>query len=372
MLKWMFSWLSQNESNSNSSQEESEDLSLATGSSGGKTIPQLLEEVSQKKEESEDTFQFIANLTSKYDYRRHTKRKFYQHLDVDDETYDFIEKCVEDIGAFEKGSLEDNISLGKALAEAREKLSYNQFRDWIKVEFRWEFSTASQYIQLARVFADKQIPELNFTKISLHQLARPTVPPAMREEAFKKAWAGELINLVSMVELEEKYGEHHFNYLDFDEETSQFCREQAEEIRKINNQLVEDQQGSGLIAFELGVKLRQIEVKLGEYLFSYWLENETKLDRLFASKFVRIALVFRNKNSDFLTNFSFKALDALSQLPLQADAVSEALSLAETGSVITYAEVEQIKKLCALNNKPLKILVVDDELLVDYYWLRKL
>ena len=84
------------------------------------------------------------------------------------------------------------VAIGRKLIEVKGKLNHGLFGSWLDQEFAWSEDTAERFTRVARRFKDNpQIAE--FAPSALYLLSAPSVPDEVREEATKKAEAGEKI-----------------------------------------------------------------------------------------------------------------------------------------------------------------------------------
>lgn len=78
-------------------------------------------------------------------------------------------------------NLEDAISIGQELQQAKEKLAHGQFGTWLQAECALSRTSATRYMQLARVFADKLSTMDNLPSLSVAFLvAQVSTPEAVR------------------------------------------------------------------------------------------------------------------------------------------------------------------------------------------------
>jgi hypothetical protein len=84
------------------------------------------------------------------------------------------------------------VQIGLRLQFVRNRLGREHFQDWLRAEFRWSQSVASNYMQAARVFGDTECLQ-QFQPGALYVLARKKAPSEARSEALARARQGELI-----------------------------------------------------------------------------------------------------------------------------------------------------------------------------------
>jgi hypothetical protein len=96
------------------------------------------------------------------------------------------------------------VQIGLHLKFVRKYLGRDYFQAWLRAEFRWSQSVASNYMRTADVFCD--IDSLDFLQPSaLYVLARRKVTDAARAEALERARHGEMITKTIAVEIVNKY-----------------------------------------------------------------------------------------------------------------------------------------------------------------------
>lgn len=84
------------------------------------------------------------------------------------------------------------VQIGLRLQWVREQIGREHFQEWLKAEFDWSQSVASNFMRTASVFAEVDCLS-QFQPSALYLLARHRVPKAARQEAFDRARRGELI-----------------------------------------------------------------------------------------------------------------------------------------------------------------------------------
>ena len=117
----------------------------------------------------------------------------YASLDL--ETAQFLEKQTAEIKVLMKRSAEDIFEIGQKLIQVKKLLKHGQFRTWLEKEFDWTVRTASRFMSVAQQFSNKKdnLSFSNFAPSALYQLAAPSTADEVREEAIKRAEAGEKI-----------------------------------------------------------------------------------------------------------------------------------------------------------------------------------
>jgi hypothetical protein len=96
------------------------------------------------------------------------------------------------------------VQIGLRLQFVRDRLGRLHFRPWLKAEFAWSQSTASNYMRAAKTFGDLDCLE-RFQPAALFALARKKVPAACRAEAIRLARRGGRVTKADAVELVERH-----------------------------------------------------------------------------------------------------------------------------------------------------------------------
>jgi hypothetical protein len=81
------------------------------------------------------------------------------------------------------------VQIGLRLQFVRDRLGREHFQPWLKAEFHWSQSTASNYMRAAKAFAHLDCL-VRFQPTALFVLARRRVPVVAREEAIRLARGG--------------------------------------------------------------------------------------------------------------------------------------------------------------------------------------
>ena len=127
-----------------------------------------------------------------------------------------------------------------------------------------------------------------------------------------------------------------FDYSQLDSKTSDFVREQTEEIRGLMRRTAQ-----GIV--DIGQKLLDIKEKLGHGNFLNWLKKEFDWSELTAQRFMQVAKQFKSHNLLDL-EIAPSALYILSAPSTQDLVREEALSRARAGESITYKAAKEIKQ----------------------------
>lgn len=86
----------------------------------------------------------------------------------------------------------DVIQVGLRLQMVRKDIGRAHFQDWLRAEFDWSQSAASNYMRAAAVFGQLDCPD-QFQPSALYILSRRRVPLEVRREAVRRARSGEFI-----------------------------------------------------------------------------------------------------------------------------------------------------------------------------------
>jgi hypothetical protein len=94
-----------------------------------------------------------------------------------------------------KKTVEDIIEVGNDLLAVKEALPHGQFGSWLKAEFGWGERMAQNFMAVAQTFGPKTeiIADLTIQPTAAYLLAAPSAPDEAREEAIKRAEAGEKV-----------------------------------------------------------------------------------------------------------------------------------------------------------------------------------
>ncbi len=96
------------------------------------------------------------------------------------------------------------IQIGLRLQLVRDCIGRSHFQQWLRQEFRWSQSIASNYMRAAAVFGDVDCLD-RFQPSALYVLARHKASGAARTEALTRARAGEVITKASAETIIRKY-----------------------------------------------------------------------------------------------------------------------------------------------------------------------
>jgi hypothetical protein len=92
------------------------------------------------------------------------------------------------------------VQIGLQLRVVREAVGRDRFQPWLKAEFQWSQSVASNYMRAAKAFAELDCLG-RFHPSALFALARKKCPPAAQAEAVRRARRGERITKALAIEL---------------------------------------------------------------------------------------------------------------------------------------------------------------------------
>lgn len=92
------------------------------------------------------------------------------------------------------------VEIGRRMQDVYDGLSAALFRAWVECEFGWNRSTASNYMQAARVFGDCDCLQ-QIQPSALIALSRQNVPASVSATALDRARNGELVTLKSVQQL---------------------------------------------------------------------------------------------------------------------------------------------------------------------------
>jgi hypothetical protein len=105
-------------------------------------------------------------------------------------------------------SLDNLITMGRHIAEVKERIGWGGFLEWAKAELPFSTDTAARWMGLAQVedqYGILDTKELPITTSALYSLATHTTPPAAREEAIERAKRGEKIDQRKAAEIKRRH-----------------------------------------------------------------------------------------------------------------------------------------------------------------------
>jgi len=129
--------------------------------------------------------------------------KSFDYASLDDDTSYYVQQQTEEIRGLMKKTAQGIIEIGQRLIEVKKRLGYGKYRQWIEVEFNWGKSTANSFENVARRFSDVQNLD-NFALSALYELAAPSTPERVREEAIARSDSGEFISYTTAKEIKQK------------------------------------------------------------------------------------------------------------------------------------------------------------------------
>jgi hypothetical protein len=92
------------------------------------------------------------------------------------------------------------IEIGHSLADVHKSLGHSRYQAWLKAEFRWSQTTASNYEQIATKFGNLKCLD-QFQPSALMLLVRRNVDPRAMTEAVKRAERGEMMTYRQVVQI---------------------------------------------------------------------------------------------------------------------------------------------------------------------------
>lgn len=123
-----------------------------------------------------------------------------------------------------KRTAEDIVEIGRDLSLIKEKLGHGRFGEWISAEFDMSQSSATKIMQVAHSFNGKFVNFTNLNPSVLYQLAAPSTPSEVINQATQKAESGEKVTNKDIAEWKQKAKEA--------EERSEEWRKQALETKR--------------------------------------------------------------------------------------------------------------------------------------------
>ena len=119
----------------------------------------------------------------------------YAHLDPD--TRIVVRQKADELKTLLRAAAQNIFDIGARLADVREQLQHNKeggFEAWLDAEFGMSRRTAYNFIGVHERFANRaNFAQLDIAASALYLLAAPSTPDAAREEALRRAEAGERI-----------------------------------------------------------------------------------------------------------------------------------------------------------------------------------
>lgn len=132
--------------------------------------------------------------------------KKFDYTALDASTSQFVQQQTGEIRGLMKRTANDIVEIGQKLVNVKEKLGHGRFGSWLEAEFDWSIQTAKRFMNVAAVFQNQQIADFEFIAPSaLYELAAPSIPDAVRKEAFARAKAGEPITYKAAKDIKQKY-----------------------------------------------------------------------------------------------------------------------------------------------------------------------
>ena len=100
------------------------------------------------------------------------------------------------------------IDMGRRLIAVREQLDNRQWQAWLRSEFRWSRSVASNYMRVAEKFGDLNVVT-RFQPSALYALARKYVSPKAIADAVALARSGQTVSQAIARRIIRRYGTPH-------------------------------------------------------------------------------------------------------------------------------------------------------------------
>ncbi len=132
-------------------------------------------------------------------------RKNFNYLVYDDETSYFLQSRAKEIKRLARRSIEDIMNIGKYLIEVKEKLGHGNFYKWIDAEFGWGDRTAVRFMSVFTRFKSVNLSDMNILPSALYELAAPSTPIIVVDEALELARKGEIVNKNVADNIKSKY-----------------------------------------------------------------------------------------------------------------------------------------------------------------------
>ena len=187
----------------------------------------------------------------------------FDYASLDLETAQFLEKQTTDIKVLMKRSVEDIFEIGQKLIQVKQLLKRGQFVAWLENEFDWTVRTANRFMSVANQFSSKKdnLSFSNFAPSALYQLAAPSTADEVREEAIKRAEAGEKITHKKVKKLKKSHALKAHSALSRNTRSTTSENSAASVINSVVSS-----QASGNLGSVIGVKATKIEEKPIEIL----------------------------------------------------------------------------------------------------------
>ncbi len=130
--------------------------------------------------------------------------KTFDYAALDASTSQFVQQQTGEIKALMKRTAQDIVEIGQKLVKVKEKLGHGRFGAWLEAEFEWSIQTAKRFMNVAAAFQNQQFVDF-IAPSALYELAAPSIPDAVRDEALARAKAGESITYSTAKALKQKY-----------------------------------------------------------------------------------------------------------------------------------------------------------------------
>jgi hypothetical protein len=108
---------------------------------------------------------------------------------------DKVRASAETIRRTVQKTIEDIIVVGQELLAVKEDVGHGRFGTWLRAEFGWTERTAQNFMSVAERFGSntKLLSDLTIQPTAAYLLAAPSAPDEARQQAIKRAEAGEEI-----------------------------------------------------------------------------------------------------------------------------------------------------------------------------------
>lgn len=125
---------------------------------------------------------------------------------LDNDTAQFVQQQTGELRAIMRRTTQDIFEIGQKLLQIKAKLGHGNFQTWLEAEFAWSWDTAKRFMRVAKVFGEnQQFADFDIAPSALYELAAPSTPVEMREEALERAAQGQTITRGVTQELKQKY-----------------------------------------------------------------------------------------------------------------------------------------------------------------------
>lgn len=116
----------------------------------------------------------------------------FDYTTLDSETRIVVQQRTSEIKGLMRRAAQDIIDIGQKLIEVKARLGHGHFGEWLRAEFDWHQSTATNFMRVAEKFTNFVNLD-QFAPSALYLLAAPSTPDDARTEALDRAESGEPI-----------------------------------------------------------------------------------------------------------------------------------------------------------------------------------